>query len=460
MARPQFSEVPFGFDVRSNSPIDRRLVLTKEEMENMVLHSNCGKDINLSSVFPDSYFVLCEDNGRLYKNSRLTRDDCDGCKIPDKDEWPFVTSNGHFRLFNDVKDLVSLGYHVDKDGKLVPGESWESIVDKCGIARVCSQEDIQIIINELNTRFVNRDNALAEKASVEDLCRVENRVTDLEEESLRLDTYKADKFIVVGSGDKLVDGRPVPKDEGEHEAFGVHVTYDPKDEDGNPLFDGPPLDSEGEKRGPVIYIDHDYRFAQTITSKYDIGGIGKGQTILKGTPLETFLWQLLRGDPVIENIIYWKASDILPNVPDAEGYSTSTWTGLGPWGGQKATTNDDLLNIPDTKYGWRGDLYIDGFITNDQYLMFAVPRSNSTALKPDDTGAWVVPLMNSEKAPKGIRLNEIYLKDAPEYKVNFKTARIRNEDASTEWGYVIYYIDLKTYYPQGIDWVAEFVPVE
>lgn len=26
--RPQFSEVPFGFDVRSNSPIDRRLVLT------------------------------------------------------------------------------------------------------------------------------------------------------------------------------------------------------------------------------------------------------------------------------------------------------------------------------------------------------------------------------------------------------------------------------------------------
>ena len=96
---------------------------------------------------------------------------------------------------------------------------------------------------------------------------------------------------------------------------------------------------------------------------------------------------------------------------------------------------------------------------NDQYLLLSVPRSNSTGFKPDDQGQWVVPLLNSEKAPHGIELNEIYLKDAPEFKYQFKTLKLFNEESSTEWGYVIYYIDLKTYYPAGDQtWVAEFVP--
>ena len=105
--RPQFSEVPFGFDVRSNSPIDRRLVLTKEEMESMKLFNNCGKEINLAAVFPDDYFVLCEDNGRLYHYSRTTSHECCAIEVDEKKNvWPYGTSNGHFRLFTDVIDIV------------------------------------------------------------------------------------------------------------------------------------------------------------------------------------------------------------------------------------------------------------------------------------------------------------------------------------------------------------------
>lgn len=288
---------------------------------------------------------------------------------------------------------------------------------------------------------------------ISDLANVEyNHFSVLTETDAALELKKNNKFIILGSGDKLnSEGLPEPKEDTEDGAYGVHVTYDPKDDSGNPLYEGPALDSEGNK-GPVIWIDHDYRFAQTITSKFDIGGIGKGQTILKGTPLETFIWQLLRGDPVIENIIYWKSANALP-------IRASTWTGLGPWGHNKTTTNDDLLAVADPNYTWKGLLEFT-ISTNDEYLMIAVPRSNSTGFKPDDQGQWIVPLLNSNKAPHGIKLHEIYLKDAPQFKVNFKTLDIRNEDESTEWGYKLYYIDEKSYYPQGQTWVAEFVPNE
>ena len=296
-----------------------------------------------------------------------------------------------------------------------------------------------------------------------DLKRTDNQIrNELYEEvanraagDTKLEEEKQNKFVILGSGDRLnSEGLPEPKPETMNDPYGVHVTYDPKDSEGNPIYKGPKIGTDpatGEDiLGSAILIDHDYRFAQTITSKFDIGGIGKGQTILKGTPLETFLWQLLRGDPVIENIIYWKAADRLP-IP------ASTWTGLGPWGHNKTTTNDDLLNIPDPDFTWKGKFEFT-ISTNDEFLLMAVPRSNSTGFKPDDQGQWVVPLLNSNKAPNGIRLNEIYLKDAPQFKVNFKTLEIRNEDESTEWGYKLYYIDEQSYYPQGQTWVAEFVP--
>lgn len=294
--------------------------------------------------------------------------------------------------------------------------------------------DQYLLINELNA-LKKRDIELQKDIDSEGIIR--------EAEDAKLELKKNDKFVVVGSGDNLVNGVPVPKEDSEDGAYGVHVSYI--------TSEGPVIDIDGNK-GVKILIDHDYRFAQTITSKFDIGGIGKGQTILKGTPLETFIWQLLRGDPVIENIIYWKSTDKLPIL-------ASTWTGLGPWGHNKTTTNDDLLSIADPDYTWKGKFEFT-IATNDEFLMMAVPRSNSTGFKPDDQGHWVVPLLNSNKAPHGIRLNEIYLKDAPQFKVNFKTIEIRNEDESTEWGYKLYYIDEKSYYPQGQTWVAEFVPNE
>ena len=321
-----------------------------------------------------------------------------------------------------------------------------------GIHLIIDSGDPPYIVDEdsmgkLQKKFawLNNDIMQANERISEEISRAVKREDELERQ-------KADKFVILGSGDKLnSEGMPVPKEDTEDGAYGVHVTYDPKDDSGKPLYEGPALDSEGNK-GPVIWIDHDYRFAQTITSKFDIGGIGKGQTILKGTPLETFIWQLLRGDPVIENIIYWKSANALP-------IRASTWTGLGPWGHNKTTTNDDLLTVADPTYTWKGLLEFT-ISTNDEYLMIAVPRSNSTGFKPDDQGHWVVPLLNSNKAPHGIKLHEIYLKDAPQFKVNFKELEIRNEDESTEWGYKLYYIDEKSYYPQGQTWVAEFVPNE
>ena len=319
---------------------------------------------------------------------------------------------------------------------------------------IVEDEDRAALLKDVIERLHGKDNELY-IALYGDEGSIKGEITDRKDADYALDFKKNDKFVIFGSGDNLnSEGtRPVPKEETENDAFGVHVTYDPVDSEGN-LIKGPKIgvdpDTGLDLFGQAILIDHDYRFAQTITSKFDIGGIGKGQTILKGTPLETFIWQLLRGDPVIENIIYWKATDRLPIL-------ASTWTGLGPWGHNKTTTNDDLLSVADPTYTWKGvlEFTID---TRDEFLMISVPRSNSTGFKPDDQGHWVVPLLNSNKAPHGIKLKEIYVKDAPQFKINFKEMEIRNEDESTEWGYKLYYIDEQSYYPQGQTWVAEFVP--
>ena len=355
----------------------------------------------------------------------------------------FIDDNNEIHLIIKDVDFIS-----DKDLR-------EKIREKVA----SDPKSLYFIINDLATKNNEQDMNI--------FTEVDNRILG----DVALEEKKQDKFVIFGSGDNVTydaDGNAIvtPKADEENDAFGVHVDYHPIDSEGHDVH-GPKIGEDPNTGefiwGPAIKIDHDYRFAQTITSKFDIGGIGKGQTILKGTPLETFLWQLLRGDPVIENIIYWKPSDVLPVVPTSGDISPTTWTDLGPWGHNHTTTNDDLLSTPvadpTLPYQWKGVLSLGNLIMNDQYLLLSVPRSNSTGFKPDDQGQWVVPLLNSEKAPHGIELNEIYLKDAPEFKYQFKTLKLFNEESSTEWGYVIYYIDLKTYYPAGDQtWVAEFVP--
>lgn len=102
------------------------------------------------------------------------------------------------------------------------------------------------------------------KDKLTDLRRADNNLYDqlLTEQAERggkdveLEQKKANKFVILGSGDNLdSEGMPVPKPRTASDPFGVHVTINPKDAHGDPIYEGPDL-GDGTK-GPVILIDHD-----------------------------------------------------------------------------------------------------------------------------------------------------------------------------------------------------------
>ena len=107
--------------------------------------------------------------------------------------------------------------------------------------------DQYLLINELNA-LKKRDIELQKDIDSEGIIR--------EAEDAKLEFKKNDKFYILGSGDTLdAEGRPVPKPRTVSDPYGVHVTIDPKDAHGDPIYEGPDL-GDGTK-GPVILIDHD-----------------------------------------------------------------------------------------------------------------------------------------------------------------------------------------------------------
>lgn len=125
-----------------------------------------------------------------------------------------------------------------------------------GIHLIIDSGDPPYIVDEdsmgkLQKKFawLNNDIMQANERISEEISRAVKKEDELERQ-------KADKFIILGSGDKLnSEGMPVPKPRTASDPFGVHVTVNPKDAHGDPIYEGPDL-GDGTK-GPVILIDHD-----------------------------------------------------------------------------------------------------------------------------------------------------------------------------------------------------------
>lgn len=85
MAEKGFLDFAAGYDVNTNLPIDRRLVLTKEQM----------KTINDDNM-PENYFCICKssdtdpDNGKMFVYIKTNKDD---------------ENTGKFRLYNSANDI-------------------------------------------------------------------------------------------------------------------------------------------------------------------------------------------------------------------------------------------------------------------------------------------------------------------------------------------------------------------
>ena len=133
----------------------------------------------------------------------------------------------------------------------------------------------------------------------------------------------------------------------------------------------------------------------------------------------SLIWQLLKGNPVVENVLYWKQSTVLPSVG-------TNWQALSPWIQWGVPTNHEFLN-PDP------DKPFDLKITESQprYLLVAVPLAN---INGDASG------LDGEKK---IKLNEVYDIETPEYTYDFTYMDVPNDDSGSggpNSGFRIYYM--------------------
>lgn len=60
----QYKRIPFGFDITQATAIDKRLVLTREQM----------LDAENTMLLPDQYFCICVDDGRIYFYDRTAEE--------------------------------------------------------------------------------------------------------------------------------------------------------------------------------------------------------------------------------------------------------------------------------------------------------------------------------------------------------------------------------------------------
>lgn len=181
-------------------------------------------------------------------------------KIPLSEVASFVRDSLFFGV-NGRDPLISYdkNFRVDKDGSI------HLIVDSEG----------NLLYDKL-LQLVAKDEYLEAAITSEGIER------KAEDEILEL--KKQDKFVILGSGDVL-NSEGLPEPALGVDGYGVHVTYDPKDNDGKPLYDGPIIDAEGN-RGSAILIDHTAVVpAGGWISKYAVGGIAIGQAFPEGTKI-------------------------------------------------------------------------------------------------------------------------------------------------------------------------------
>ena len=210
--KQQYTQLQFGFDIRTGSLVDRRTVLSYEEMIKGEVVWN-GMTIPLKNILPDRYIVLCRGadtptyaavdrrfKGKLFVyDSELTHEG-DNYRIP-----LGGSDTGLFTLVTNPIDVV------DVDGN--------SLADQqTGLVTIYDPDGTRIENAEqrLETAETNITDLQDTKVNSDD---VENIVDD------KLKKYQRRTFIY-GSGDEL-DSEGIPHPKAGTDGFGVHVTVEP-----------------------------------------------------------------------------------------------------------------------------------------------------------------------------------------------------------------------------------------
>ena len=274
----------------------------------------------------------------------------------------------------------------------------------------------------MNIRFKNLDNTFAEKADKIDVERLDCEIDVL-------DRDKAKDFILFGSGDVVnSEGLPVPAR--GTDSYGVHVTYNKKDREGN--FIGPKPEWFN---GNMILIDHDPVVpAGGWVSEYDFGGVAKGQRFPAGTSLFNVIKQILEGDPRIDDVICCQVVNELPHYWKEIGWAQFTYQRYQLWRYKEDEPVESGVSMP-----------FDEWVPkpNNQYIILAIPRAmleyGCNNPSPDNPYAPVDGYGNYT-----IRLDWVANPEQPEYKYEFNYYDIPNKEHDADWGYRVYYLSPAT----------------
>ena len=274
----------------------------------------------------------------------------------------------------------------------------------------------------MNIRFKNLDNTFAEKADKIDVERLDCEIDVL-------DRDKAKDFILFGSGDVVnSEGLPVPAR--GTDSYGVHVTYNKKDREGN--FIGPKPEWFN---GNMILIDHDPVVpAGGWVSEYDFGGVAKGQTFPQGSSLFDVIRQMLMGDPRVDNVICCQTVKVLPRYWKEINWAQFTYQRYQLWRYPEGTNVEDGKAVPFQEWSPKPD---------NEYIILAIPRdmlehgcNNPTPdnpYPPVEEGG-----INYENHT--IRLDWVANPEQPEYKYEFNYYDIPSKEGESEWTFRVYYL--------------------
>jgi len=253
--------------------------------------------------------------------------------------------------------------------------------------------------------------------------RQENRIGEVHDELdsavNKFEAKKADKFYILGSGDKLnSEGLPEPKPVTSTDPFGVHVTVNPKDKHGNPIYEGPDL-GDGTK-GPVILIDHDEVVPKGgWITRFNVGGYAKDQLIPEGTRIVEVIRQILLGDPKQDNVL---CAAVINDIDKLEAWTDIPWI-------QFSVKRNELWH-PDTFSPITGHAIPferwRGISSNHQYIAIALPLS----MIHEDSGTDEL----------RVRLNEVYDSATPEITVPFRRKDIKGSPTDLTMMYRVYYL--------------------
>lgn len=375
--KQQYTELQFGFDIRTGSLVDRRTVLSYEEMIKGEVVWN-GMTIPLKNILPDRYIVLCRGadtptyaavnrrfKGKLFVyDSELTHEG-DNYRIP-----LGGSDTGLFTLVTNPIDVV------DVDGN--------SLADQ--------QTGLVTIYDPDGTRIEDAEQRLE---------TAETNITDLQDTKVdydqldelvdgRLEHYQRRTYLY-GSGDYL-DSEGFPHPKSGVDGFGVHVDIQKHDDE--------PW---------TALIDHTAVVpAGGWVSKYAVGGVAVGQAFMEGTKIDDVLKQLFEGDPKTDNVVCYIEYNKLPT-------SNMYWTDTA-WR-QTPTKRDVLL-----RDGIELEVHPDG-----QYVLIALPIAmiREQGQTPDEYP---------------VELKEIYNKDAAAFTYAFNYVDIKNSSVASEVGYRVYYL--------------------